>query len=76
GIDLDLRRSIITTDVTINATNVFGGSDIFLPDNVKCVLSDTPIFGGVDNHHVDSINPNAPIVYINGMSVFGGMDIK
>lgn len=76
GIDLDLRQAIINNDVTINVTNVFGGSDIFLPSNVKCVLADTPIFGGTDNKHLDSACENVPTVYITSLSVFGGMDIK
>lgn len=48
-INLDLRKSIIKSDVVINTSSVFGGTEIHLPSNVKLKVNSTPIFGGVTN---------------------------
>lgn len=77
GIDLDLRASIINEDVAIDCTTVFGGTDIFIPNDVNIKISSTPIFGGVSNKkrrtpYIDG----APTVYINAVCMFGGVDIK
>ena len=47
GIDLDLRGAKITSDVVINASAVFGGIDIIVPENVKVKIKSNAIFGGV-----------------------------
>ncbi|MFT3950996.1 MAG: hypothetical protein QM689_03465 [Oscillospiraceae bacterium] len=46
GVDLDLRGAIIDRDCKIDVTNIFGGTDIQLPPNVRLILNDTPILGG------------------------------
>lgn len=77
GVDLDLRASIINEDVVIDCTTVFGGTDIYIPDDVNIKISSTPIFGGVSNKkrrapYIDGV----PTVYINAVCMFGGVDIK
>lgn len=76
GIDCDLRGCILTHDVAIDATSVFGGIDIWVPDNVSVKISSTPIFGGVSDKR--PIKPNgAPVtVYVNANCIFGGVTIK
>lgn len=73
---LDLRTAIINSDCVIDTSSVFGGTDIYLPPNVKVKVSSTPIFGGVDDKTLSSANADAPTVYINATCVFGGTDIK
>lgn len=74
GIDCDLREAVITEDCTINVTVVFGGIDILVPPNVNVTVSSTCMFGGISNEIGTS--PDAPTVYITGLCVFGGVDIK
>lgn len=76
GIVLDLRNAIITTDVEINATAVFGGMDLYLPLGVKIKTNNVPIFGGVSNKAQQSTDPSAPTIYLNSTCMFGGIDIK
>lgn len=75
GLVLDLRDAIVDEDIVINATAIFGGIDIYVPDYVKVKVSSTSIFGGVSNKkHRGEMN--GPMVYINATCMFGGVDIK
>lgn len=76
GIDLDLRKAIIKEDVIINATSVFGGIDIYVPDDVKIVVKSSSVFGGVDNHKKNKNKDKGPTIYVNAACIFGGIDIK
>ena len=73
---LDLRNAIITEDVVINCSAVFGGVEMLVPPNVNLKVSSTPIFGGVSNKNHNMADPNAPIVYVNATCLFGGVEIK
>ncbi len=77
GIKCNLRNAIIKEDIVINATSVFGGIDIFVPDDVTVKVKETTIFGGVDNKKILTNNPKKEkVVYVNVTCVFGGVDIK
>lgn len=77
GVKCDLRNSIINEDVVINTSSVFGGIEIFVPDNVKVKIKSTPIFGGVSNDKKKyNTNQDSHTIYINATCVFGGVDIK
>ncbi len=73
---LDLRDAVITGDVNINATAVFGGIDIYVPRNVIVKVNNVPIFGGVSNKTGYQADPGAPVIYLNSTCMFGGIDIK
>ena len=74
GIDCDLRGAIIEKDCRINITSVFGGIDLYMPENVNVSTNVTGIFGGADSKI--SHRPDGPTVYIEGACIFGGVDIK
>lgn len=74
--DLDLRNAMIDEDVVINATAVFGGVEIKLPEDVNVRVDSTAIFGGTDNRVKRPEHPEWPIVYIHATSIFGGVEIK
>ncbi|MDE7298883.1 MAG: cell wall-active antibiotics response protein [Lachnospiraceae bacterium] len=76
GSDLNLKSAVIIEDVTINATAIFGGVNIFLPDDVNVRVSSTSLFGGTDNHVKRPAVPEWPTVYIKATAIFGGIDIK
>ena len=76
GVELDLSRAIIETDVEIVANVILGGCEIYLPTNVKVNVTSTPILGGIDNRTKNAPAENAPTVYINATCVFGGIDLK
>ena len=76
AIVLDLRDAQITGDVVINASAIFGGIDMYLPNTVKVKINNVPVFGGVSNKHMQSTDPAAPTVFIDSTCMFGGIDIK
>ena len=49
SITCDLREAKIKEDVVINASSVFGGIDIIVPDDVNIKIKSNSIFGGVNN---------------------------
>lgn len=75
GIELTLKEAEITEDVLINATSVFGGIDIIVPENVNVQVKSTAIFGGTDNK-VKKEKENVPTVYVKAFCLFGGAEIK
>ena len=77
GVEYDLRDAKITSDVVINTSSIFGGIDIFVPDDVNVEVRSTSIFGGVDNKKkATSSEDKKYTVYINAFCIFGGVDIK
>ena len=76
GINLDLRDTIIKEDVVITASAIFGGIDIFVPDNVSVKIKSNSILGGVDNKTKNKSEKKDVTVYIDATCVFGGIDIK
>lgn len=74
GVECDLRGAVIDHDCVIKASAIFGGVDIFVPDNVRVISNAVGIFGGVD---VEKSDPNgAYTIYIDGVALFGGIDIE
>ena len=53
---------------------IFGGIDIFVPDNINVKVSSNCIFGGISNK--TSVHKDAPTIYISGTCMFGGVEIK
>ena len=76
GLTVNMRNVILSGDVVINVTAIFGGIDIILPPNVQVVSNLVPILGGMDNKYPSSNDPNAPKIIINGTASFGGVDVK
>ena len=75
SITCDLREAKIKEDVVINASSVFGGIDIIVPDDVNIKIKSNSIFGGVDNKKKNNEDKKYTI-YVNASCLFGGVDIK
>lgn len=75
GVDCNLRNAVVEGDCAIKVCAVFGGIDILVPENVRVQVSTTSIFGGVSNEARG--RKDAPYtLYISGLCLFGGVDIK
>ncbi len=74
GVECDLRGAIIEKDCAIQIAAIFGGIDIFVPAGVNVKVSSNSIFGGVSNK--TAVHQNAPTVYVSGICMFGGVEIK
>lgn len=75
AVQLDLRKANIEKEATIKASAIFGGVEIFVPDNVNVKVKSTPIFGGVSNK-AKYDKDNQTTIYIDAFCMFGGVDIK
>ncbi len=74
GLDLDLRNVAIEDGAVIEASAIFGGIDIKVPAGVNVKVKRTELFGGAKSH-VSSQN-GGPVLYVNALCMFGGVDIK
>ena len=75
GLTVDLRGAEITQDVSVDALAVFGGVEIFLPENVTVKFSDMSLFGGCSNTR-KKVSGDGPTVYVNATAMFGGVEVK
>lgn len=76
GVKCDLRKAIIESDTVINTSSIFGGIDIYVPENVKVKVKSSSIFGGVSDEKRHCENAEAHTVYINATCLFGGVEVK
>jgi len=76
AVKLDLSDAIIKEDVVIECVTIFGGTEIILPDNVMLQTGGVAIFGGTENKYRDKGGKKAPTVYINPVTIFGGVELK
>lgn len=74
GVKCDLRNAIIEKDCAIKASAIFGGIDIFVPDNINVKVNSNAIFGGISNK--TAVHKDTPTIYVSGTCMFGGVDIK
>ena len=75
GVDCDLSGAIIERDCTIKATAIFGGIDIILPKGVNLKVNSTNIFGGTDDKY-EKTPDTSVTVYVEAVSIFGGVEVK
>jgi hypothetical protein len=77
GAELDFRQAVLTQrEVTLNITCVFGGVDITVPPGVRLVSSISAVLGGVDIPDDDTDSPDAPVIRLNGLALFGGVTVS
>ena len=77
SVEIDLTEALFGQRLTvINATSVFGTVDIRVPENISLRGSGTGIFGNFEVVTLESADPEAPVVVVNGFSVFGNVEAK
>jgi predicted membrane protein len=74
AVSCDLRNAVIQKDCAIQVSAIFGGIDILVPPGVNVRGNTVSIFGGMSNN--TAAQPDAPTVYISGVCMFGGVEIK
>jgi predicted membrane protein len=78
GSEIDLTQADFTGKITIDATNIFGGTKLIVPPTWDVQSDITAIFGGVDDKrqlsgvHIDS----QKVVILDGTCMFGGIEIR
>lgn len=74
GYDFDMTQAVFEArEVTISTFAMFGGVNITVPDNVEVRNEGSGIFGGFDARGSDVHDPNAPVVIVKGLAIFGGV---
>lgn len=76
GIKCDLRNAVIEQDCVINASAIFGGIDVLVPQNVNVKIYSNSVFGGVSDKRLYRFKGEGPTLYINATCMFGGVDLK
>ena len=76
GIKCDLRGAVINGDCVINASAVFSGIDIYVPEGMNVKVNSTSIFGGVSGKERRNDPANQHTLYLNATCLFGGVEVK
>ena len=77
GCDLDFTQARFTARKTrIIVLCLFGGAKLYVPEGVRAISKAVCIFGGIDNRAPGATDPNAPTLVIEGLVLFGGVDIR
>jgi predicted membrane protein len=78
GYKLDLRKATLKDSKGIvDATAIFGGIEIIVPENWNVIVRGVGIFGGYgdESHHPPPSQRN-PELIVQGAAIFGGVEIK
>ena len=68
GLDMDLRDAVIEDGAVIEATAIFGGIDIKVPQGVNVKVKRMELFGGAKSC-ISNQNGN-PVLYVNALCMF------
>ncbi|WP_407699205.1 DUF1707 SHOCT-like domain-containing protein [Streptomyces alkaliterrae] len=75
GVEIDLSEAVFEQrETVVNATAIFGGVDIKVPENVTLRSSGSAVLGGFDVDEQTAEDPDAPVVIVRGLAIFGGVD--
>ncbi|MFI5802483.1 DUF1707 domain-containing protein [Streptomyces sp. NPDC051561] len=77
NIEIDLTEALFAQRLTtINATSIFGNVEVRVPENITLRGNGNGIFGNFEVRTLESADPEAPVVVVNGLSVFGNIEAK
>lgn len=77
GCELDFSNARFTAKTTrIMMFCMFGGASFRVHEGMRVKSKAICIFGGVDNRAGAPMDPDAPMLIIEGIALFGGADIK
>ncbi|MHC0432376.1 DUF1707 SHOCT-like domain-containing protein [Streptomyces sp. O3] len=77
SVEIDLTEAIFEHQrVVIKALSVFGSIEITVPENITLHGSGGGVLGTFEVDTLDSGDPQAPVVYVEGYSVLGAIEAK
>ncbi|MFD7015989.1 DUF1707 domain-containing protein [Streptomyces sp. NPDC059928] len=77
SVEIDLTEALFEQRLTvINATAIFGNVEVRVPENLTLRGSGTGVFGNFEVSTLEAEDPEAPVVVVNGYSVFGNIEAK
>jgi hypothetical protein len=79
GVQIDLTDARFEdAETTIQAFAIMGGIEIFVPDDVVVQVNGVGFMGAFENHVQNQAQPRpgAPVVKVNGLAFWGGVEVK
>ncbi|MCX4813525.1 DUF1707 domain-containing protein [Streptomyces sp. NBC_01239] len=77
SVEIDLSEAIFEyQQVVIKAISVFGNVEIRVPENVSLRGTGGGVLGNFEVDTLDSLEPDAPVVYVDGWAVLGNIEAK
>ncbi|MHB1596348.1 MAG: DUF1707 SHOCT-like domain-containing protein [Streptosporangiaceae bacterium] len=77
GTELDLREAVLPGRVvSLRVICVFGGASITVPPEMVVADSGIALFGGRSTPSDAADGPDAPVLHVHSICVFGGVDIS
>ncbi|KKD05617.1 DUF1707 SHOCT-like domain-containing protein [Streptomyces sp. WM6386] len=74
-VDIDLSEALFEyQQVVIKAISVFGNVEVRVPENVSLRGTGGGVLGNFEVHTLDSDDPEAPVVYVDGWAVLGNIE--
>jgi hypothetical protein len=77
SVEIDLSEAIFEyQQVVIKAISVFGNVEIRVPENVSLRGTGGGVLGNFEVDTLDSLEPDAPVVFVDGWAVLGNIEAK
>ncbi|MEV6651237.1 DUF1707 domain-containing protein [Streptomyces sp. NPDC051219] len=77
SVEIDLTEAVFEQQhIEINATSVFGNVEVRVPENITLRGFGTGVFGNFEVRTNEDADPQAPVVFIRGFSVFGNIEAR
>jgi len=80
GAEIDLREARMSgSEAKFDIFAMFGGADLYIPEDWQVIIKGLPLFGGLDNKTSSSppeSGEEQPTLIINYLALFGGVDVK
>ncbi|MDQ3632226.1 MAG: DUF1707 domain-containing protein [Actinomycetota bacterium] len=79
GAELDLNDAeLAADDVQITILSLMGGSDIYVPEDLRVEISDVGIMGGneIERGRPEAERPDGPVVRLRLISIMGGANVR
>lgn len=74
GIDADLTNAELAPGARLSVHALFGGIDVTIPPTWRVESDTKALMGGIDARGAQD-DPGAPVLVLEGMAVFGGIDV-
>ncbi|MFE1046438.1 DUF1707 domain-containing protein [Streptomyces olivaceus] len=77
SVEIDLSEAVFEyQQVVIKAFSVFGSVEVRVPENVSLRGTGGGVLGNFEVHTLDSSEPDAPVVYVDGWAVLGHVEAR
>lgn len=76
GVKLDLHKAVIKKEATVEVFAFWGGVELIVPRDVTVKNQTSAILGGVEDKTEREGGKDAPVLYVVGDVIMGGVEIK